>query len=148
MAFTGTIHVRCCFVLCCRRSSPANPGVHCPCRLVPCNPVTQLTALLTRCTTACLRNFMNMRDADTGKILWQESEDLCRGDEHEARIPKKILKCKSGEGKCIHTPLARYSGVPVALVALFVMLTLCSNNNDALSDQQSRGRLISHPQKK
>eukprot|EP00729_Bicosta_minor_P001973 gene1973-7422_t len=40
-------------------------------------------------------NFMNMRDADTGKILWQESEDLCRGDEHEARIPKKILKCKS-----------------------------------------------------
>jgi len=40
-------------------------------------------------------NFMNMRDAESGKVLWQEDEDLCRGDEHEARIPKKILKCKS-----------------------------------------------------
>jgi len=41
-------------------------------------------------------NWMNLRDADTGKILWQGSEDLSvPGLEHEARVPKKILKCKS-----------------------------------------------------
>lgn len=86
-------------------------------------------------------NFMNLRDGESGKVLWQETEDLyahtpasslrtphralrlaaafervggiCRvgglpgahpardrgrsvpGVEHEARVPKKILKCKS-----------------------------------------------------
>merc|ERR1740115_115361 len=39
---------------------------------------------------------MNLRNADTGKVLWQESEDLSEpGKEHEARVPKKILKCKA-----------------------------------------------------
>lgn len=41
-------------------------------------------------------NWMNLRDADTGKILWQGQEDLSLPEkEHEARVPKKILKCKS-----------------------------------------------------
>ncbi|KXJ14293.1 retinal rod rhodopsin-sensitive cGMP 3',5'-cyclic phosphodiesterase subunit delta [Exaiptasia diaphana] len=41
-------------------------------------------------------NWMNLRDADNGKILWQGSEDLSiPGVEHEARVPKKILKCKA-----------------------------------------------------
>ncbi|EDO37484.1 predicted protein [Nematostella vectensis] len=41
-------------------------------------------------------NWMNLRDADTGKVLWQGSEDLSLpGVEHEARVPKKILKCKA-----------------------------------------------------
>eukprot|EP00042_Codosiga_hollandica_P017553 m.48698 g.48698 ORF g.48698 m.48698 type:complete len:152 (+) comp47774_c0_seq2:95-550(+) len=41
-------------------------------------------------------NSMNLRDADAGKILWQDSEDLSIPDVvHEARVPKKILKCKS-----------------------------------------------------
>eukprot|EP00794_Sanderia_malayensis_P015460 gene15460-17043_t len=39
---------------------------------------------------------MNLRDADNGKILWQGSEDLSvPGIEHEARVPKKILKCRA-----------------------------------------------------
>lgn len=41
-------------------------------------------------------NWMNLRDADSGKILWQGAEDLSRPDiEHEARVPKKILKCRA-----------------------------------------------------
>ena len=39
---------------------------------------------------------MNLRDAETGKVLWQDKEDFSREDvEHVARVPKKILKCKS-----------------------------------------------------
>ncbi|KAK6621676.1 Retinal rod rhodopsin-sensitive cGMP 3',5'-cyclic phosphodiesterase subunit delta [Polyplax serrata] len=39
---------------------------------------------------------MNLRDVDTGKILWQGNEDLSIPDvEHEARVPKKILKCRA-----------------------------------------------------
>ncbi|XP_073248258.1 retinal rod rhodopsin-sensitive cGMP 3',5'-cyclic phosphodiesterase subunit delta-like [Porites lutea] len=41
-------------------------------------------------------NWMNLRDADNGKVLWQGSDDLSvPGQEHEARVPKKILKCKA-----------------------------------------------------
>ncbi|KAK2577249.1 hypothetical protein KPH14_003392 [Odynerus spinipes] len=41
-------------------------------------------------------NWMNLRDADSGKILWQGNEDLSVPDvEHEARVPKKILKCRA-----------------------------------------------------
>ena len=41
-------------------------------------------------------NWMNLRDADTGKILWQGNDDLSLpGEEHEARVPKKILKCRA-----------------------------------------------------
>ncbi|XP_041973194.1 retinal rod rhodopsin-sensitive cGMP 3',5'-cyclic phosphodiesterase subunit delta [Aricia agestis] len=41
-------------------------------------------------------NWMNLRDADTGKILWQNNEDMSSPDvEHEARVPKRILKCRS-----------------------------------------------------
>ncbi|XP_029004174.1 retinal rod rhodopsin-sensitive cGMP 3',5'-cyclic phosphodiesterase subunit delta isoform X3 [Betta splendens] len=41
-------------------------------------------------------NWMNLRDAETGKVLWQGTEDLSvPGIEHEARVPKKILKCKA-----------------------------------------------------
>lgn len=41
-------------------------------------------------------NWMNLRDADTGTILWQSMENLSLpGVEHEARVPKKILKCRA-----------------------------------------------------
>ncbi|ELT95479.1 hypothetical protein CAPTEDRAFT_170126 [Capitella teleta] len=41
-------------------------------------------------------NWMNLRDADSGKILWQSSDDLSIPEqEHEARVPKKILKCRA-----------------------------------------------------
>jgi len=41
-------------------------------------------------------NWMNLRDADTGKILWQGNQDLSQAEnEHEARVPKKILKCRA-----------------------------------------------------
>jgi retinal rod rhodopsin-sensitive cGMP 3',5'-cyclic phosphodiesterase subunit delta len=40
-------------------------------------------------------NWMNLRDAETGKVLWQSYENLSLpGVEHEARVPKKILKCR------------------------------------------------------
>lgn len=40
-------------------------------------------------------NWMNLRDAGSGKVLWQSSDDLAQpGKEHEARVPKKILRCK------------------------------------------------------
>lgn len=41
-------------------------------------------------------NWMNLRDASTGKVLWENTEDLSvAGVVHEARVPKKILKCKA-----------------------------------------------------
>ena len=41
-------------------------------------------------------NWMNLRDADSGKILWQGHDDLSSPEgEHEARVPKKILKCRA-----------------------------------------------------
>lgn len=41
-------------------------------------------------------NWMNLRDGDSGKIMWQGNEDLSvPGQEHEARVPKRILKCKT-----------------------------------------------------
>ncbi|KAH8867632.1 Retinal rod rhodopsin-sensitive cGMP 3',5'-cyclic phosphodiesterase subunit delta [Schistosoma japonicum] len=41
-------------------------------------------------------NWMNLRDADSGKILWQSTNDFSVPKvEHEAYVPKKILKCKS-----------------------------------------------------
>ncbi|CAH8643636.1 unnamed protein product [Schistosoma mattheei] len=41
-------------------------------------------------------NWMNLRDADSGKILWQSTDDFSVPDiEHEAHVPRKILKCKS-----------------------------------------------------
>ncbi|KAM9478420.1 retinal rod rhodopsin-sensitive cGMP 3',5'-cyclic phosphodiesterase subunit delta isoform 1-T1 [Salvelinus alpinus] len=47
-------------------------------------------------STPSARNWMNLRDAETGKVLWQGTEDLSLpGVEHEARVPKKILKCKA-----------------------------------------------------
>ncbi|KAL1241200.1 5'-cyclic phosphodiesterase subunit delta,Retinal rod rhodopsin-sensitive cGMP 3' [Trichinella pseudospiralis] len=40
-------------------------------------------------------NWMNLRDGETGKILWQSTDDLSQpGIEHQARVPKKILKCR------------------------------------------------------
>ncbi|XP_014672564.1 PREDICTED: retinal rod rhodopsin-sensitive cGMP 3',5'-cyclic phosphodiesterase subunit delta-like [Priapulus caudatus] len=41
-------------------------------------------------------NWMNLRDADSGKILWQSSDDLSNPTlDHEARVPKKVLKCRA-----------------------------------------------------
>ncbi|KAI7696166.1 hypothetical protein SSS_10333 [Sarcoptes scabiei] len=39
---------------------------------------------------------MNLRDADSGDILWEGNTDLSKPDqEHEARVPKSILKCRA-----------------------------------------------------
>ncbi|XP_065891432.1 retinal rod rhodopsin-sensitive cGMP 3',5'-cyclic phosphodiesterase subunit delta-like [Dysidea avara] len=41
-------------------------------------------------------NWMNLRDSESGKIFWQGSTDMSKsGVEHEARVPKKILKSKA-----------------------------------------------------
>jgi retinal rod rhodopsin-sensitive cGMP 3',5'-cyclic phosphodiesterase subunit delta len=38
---------------------------------------------------------MNLRDAESGKILWQSNDDLSvPGLEHTARVPRQILKCR------------------------------------------------------
>ncbi|XP_028338455.1 retinal rod rhodopsin-sensitive cGMP 3',5'-cyclic phosphodiesterase subunit delta isoform X2 [Physeter macrocephalus] len=58
--------------------------------------LSELTAVGGTGETLQKRNWMNLRDAETGKILWQGTEDLSvPGVEHEARVPKKILKCKA-----------------------------------------------------
>lgn len=41
-------------------------------------------------------NWMVLRDADSGKIVWQSFRDLSvPGVEHEARVPKGILKSRA-----------------------------------------------------
>ncbi|XP_018017738.1 retinal rod rhodopsin-sensitive cGMP 3',5'-cyclic phosphodiesterase subunit delta [Hyalella azteca] len=41
-------------------------------------------------------NWMNLRDADTGRILWQGTDDYTAPDmEHEARVPRKILQSRA-----------------------------------------------------
>lgn len=40
-----------------------------------------------------IRNWMNLRDAETGKILWQGTEDLSvPGVEHEGTFPPLVCK--------------------------------------------------------
>ncbi|XP_012276953.1 retinal rod rhodopsin-sensitive cGMP 3',5'-cyclic phosphodiesterase subunit delta isoform X1 [Orussus abietinus] len=41
-------------------------------------------------------NWINLRDADSGKIMWQGTKDLSFPVvEHEARVPKEILNCRA-----------------------------------------------------
>ncbi|XP_059221956.1 probable cGMP 3',5'-cyclic phosphodiesterase subunit delta [Stomoxys calcitrans] len=41
-------------------------------------------------------NYMILRDADTGKVIWQENKDFSSPDvEHEARVPVKILDLRA-----------------------------------------------------
>lgn len=43
-----------------------------------------------------LSNWMILRDADTGKVIWQENKDFSApGEEHEARVPLKILDLRA-----------------------------------------------------
>lgn len=39
---------------------------------------------------------MILRDADTGKVIWQENKDFSSPDaEHEAKVPVKILDLRA-----------------------------------------------------
>ncbi|XP_066144245.1 retinal rod rhodopsin-sensitive cGMP 3',5'-cyclic phosphodiesterase subunit delta [Euwallacea fornicatus] len=41
-------------------------------------------------------NWIILRDADSGKVFWHGQEDISQPDvEHEARVPKNILKCRA-----------------------------------------------------
>ncbi|XP_015789661.1 retinal rod rhodopsin-sensitive cGMP 3',5'-cyclic phosphodiesterase subunit delta [Tetranychus urticae] len=41
-------------------------------------------------------NWMNLRDARNGEILWESKEDLSKPNrEHEAKVPRDILKCRA-----------------------------------------------------
>lgn len=41
-------------------------------------------------------NGMMMKDGETGKLLWESTEDMSKSDkEYSATIPKTILNCKS-----------------------------------------------------
>ncbi|TMS35524.1 hypothetical protein L596_002912 [Steinernema carpocapsae] len=41
-------------------------------------------------------NWMNLRDGENGKVYWQSTTDLSKPEvEHETRVPKSILKCRS-----------------------------------------------------
>uniref|UniRef100_T1L6C5 GMP phosphodiesterase delta subunit domain-containing protein n=1 Tax=Tetranychus urticae TaxID=32264 RepID=T1L6C5_TETUR len=43
-----------------------------------------------------IRNWMNLRDARNGEILWESKEDLSKPNrEHEAKVPRDILKCRA-----------------------------------------------------
>eukprot|EP00434_Breviolum_minutum_P029122 symbB.v1.2.025762.t1/scaffold2518.1/size77081/6 len=39
-------------------------------------------------------NWMNMRDATTGQVMWESGEWDCGQDEMEALIPSEILRCR------------------------------------------------------
>lgn len=39
-------------------------------------------------------NYMNMRDASTGAILWEHHDWDCTSEETEAHIPRSILTCR------------------------------------------------------
>lgn len=42
------------------------------------------------------RNWMILRDADTGKVIWQENKDFSSPEiEHEAKVPVKILDLRA-----------------------------------------------------
>ncbi|VDN51313.1 unnamed protein product [Dracunculus medinensis] len=39
---------------------------------------------------------MNLRDAETGRVLWQSTEDFAEPcKEHQVRVPQKILSCRT-----------------------------------------------------
>eukprot|EP00916_Digyalum_oweni_P023348 GHVL01038767.1.p1 GENE.GHVL01038767.1~~GHVL01038767.1.p1 ORF type:complete len:144 (-),score=26.30 GHVL01038767.1:552-983(-) len=40
-------------------------------------------------------NFMNMRDADTGEVMWASEDWNTSQDEQSANVSKGILKCKA-----------------------------------------------------
>lgn len=41
-------------------------------------------------------NWMKLRDADTGNVLWQENKNFASPDvEHEAKVPVKILDLRA-----------------------------------------------------
>ncbi|KAI1282022.1 Retinal rod rhodopsin-sensitive cGMP 3',5'-cyclic phosphodiesterase subunit delta [Halotydeus destructor] len=41
-------------------------------------------------------NWMNLRDDDSGKILWESNDDISKPEkEHEAHVPRSILKCRA-----------------------------------------------------
>ncbi|ENN72545.1 retinal rod rhodopsin-sensitive cGMP 3',5'-cyclic phosphodiesterase subunit delta [Dendroctonus ponderosae] len=41
-------------------------------------------------------NWICLRDADSGRVIWQGREDISQPDiEHEARVPQNILKCRA-----------------------------------------------------
>eukprot|EP00930_Biecheleria_cincta_P093251 TRINITY_DN83489_c0_g1_i1.p1 TRINITY_DN83489_c0_g1~~TRINITY_DN83489_c0_g1_i1.p1 ORF type:complete len:149 (-),score=35.16 TRINITY_DN83489_c0_g1_i1:96-542(-) len=39
-------------------------------------------------------NWMNMRDASTGEVLWEVGDWNCDADELEAQVPRDILRCR------------------------------------------------------
>lgn len=46
--------------------------------------------------TVLSRNWMILRDADSGNIIWQENKDFSSPDvEHEAKVPVKILDLRA-----------------------------------------------------
>lgn len=41
-------------------------------------------------------NWLNLRDADSGEILWESKDDLSKPDRvYEAHVPRDILKCRA-----------------------------------------------------
>ena len=41
-------------------------------------------------------NWMNLRDADSGRVLWNCADDMTDPrEEHEAKIPTAVLKCRA-----------------------------------------------------
>lgn len=56
-----------------------------------------IVSAISHCACVCVhRNWMILRDADTGKVIWQENKDLSSSDEeHRAQIPTKILDLRA-----------------------------------------------------
>uniref|UniRef100_A0A7N5P2Y4 GMP phosphodiesterase delta subunit domain-containing protein n=1 Tax=Ailuropoda melanoleuca TaxID=9646 RepID=A0A7N5P2Y4_AILME len=66
-------------------------------------------------------NWMSLRDAETGKILWQGTEDLSvPGVGHEAHIPKNTLKCRAVSPKLKLSSAEKIGKIPPGTKSLLL----------------------------
>lgn len=70
-------------------------GVDCTVRCNQFSMVAQLFFYI-RLFVGRFSNWIILRDADTGKVIWQENKDFSSsGIEHEAKVPIKILDLRA-----------------------------------------------------
>eukprot|EP00443_Scrippsiella_acuminata_P040162 CAMPEP_0115304934 /NCGR_PEP_ID=MMETSP0270-20121206/71738_1 /TAXON_ID=71861 /ORGANISM="Scrippsiella trochoidea, Strain CCMP3099" /LENGTH=168 /DNA_ID=CAMNT_0002723075 /DNA_START=61 /DNA_END=567 /DNA_ORIENTATION=+ len=64
-------------------------------------------------------NWMNMRDASTGQILWEHHDWDCSTGETEAQVPREILKCRQVSREINFSSQEKMSGLRLVQTILF-----------------------------
>eukprot|EP00933_Yihiella_yeosuensis_P047738 TRINITY_DN43664_c0_g1_i1.p1 TRINITY_DN43664_c0_g1~~TRINITY_DN43664_c0_g1_i1.p1 ORF type:complete len:155 (-),score=33.44 TRINITY_DN43664_c0_g1_i1:38-502(-) len=64
-------------------------------------------------------NWMNMRDASTGAILWEHHQWDCNQDETEAQVPCDILKCRQVSREINFSSVEVVSGLRLVQSVIF-----------------------------